>query len=546
MQRFILFISLTLFFSTSAVHAKRYALVIGNSNYGKEIGDLRNPVNDAQDMAALLKQKGFTVSILTNATQREMKSGINEFTKQLVEKDSMGLFFFAGHGIEVDGHNFLIPIGANINSESDVPYEGVDSGRVMGGMEASGNNLNLIILDACRNNPYARSFRSASKGLARIDPPKGSLILYATSPGDVAADGAGRNGLFTQHLLKAIAQSHQPVEKVFKITANKVFNDSGKRQLPWQSGVILGDFYFSKSKLKKVDDGSKNSENIFWTSIQGETQASFFRSYLKQYPKGNYVALANLKLQQYKEQPKQQKRVVEKVTTPKKDKKLVLKDAFLNMELVKIQAACFQMGGDEELSDEVPKHHVCINQNYEIGKYEVTQAQWQKVMGSNPAKFKAANNPVESVSWGDVQSFIKQLNEKTGLKYRLPTESEWEYACKAKKNQQYCGGDSIANVAWYDDNSNNRTHAVGEKQANAFGLHDMTGNVAEWVGDWYQHGYYEDSPKNDPQGATTGSSRVVRGGGWFSMDELGRTAARYRSNPKDKFSYVGFRLLRTQ
>ncbi|MDC9727746.1 MAG: caspase family protein [Methyloprofundus sp.] len=282
MRRFLLLISCVLFFSTTTAYAKRYALIIGNSQYGNEIGNLRNPVNDAQDMSALLKKKGFTVSTLTNATQREMKSSITQFTQQLTEKGSMGLFFFAGHGIEVDGHNFLIPIGANIQSESDVPYEGVDSGRVMGGMEASGNNLNLIILDACRNNPYARSFRSASKGLARIDPPKGSLILYATSPGDVAADGVGRNGLFTQHLLQAIDQSHEPVEKVFKITANKVFNESSKKQLPWQSGVILGDFYFSKNKSKKADVNTKNNENIFWASIQDETQPSFFNSYLKQ------------------------------------------------------------------------------------------------------------------------------------------------------------------------------------------------------------------------------------------------------------------------
>lgn len=128
----------------------------------------------------------------------------------------------------------------------------------------------------------------------------------------------------------------------------------------------------------------------------------------------------------------------------------------------------------------------------------------------------------------------------------MPTEAEWEYACRAKKSAQYCGSNSISSVAWYDDNSNHRAHAVGEKQANDFGLHDMTGNVAEWVGDWYQHGYYENSPVNDPQGALAGSSRVVRGGSWFSMNELGRTFARYRSNPDDKFSYVGFRLLRTQ
>jgi len=552
MLRILLITTLLFILPFTAVQAKRYALVIGNSDYGNAIGDLKNPVNDAKDMAAVLAKKGFSVTTLTNANQREMKESITQFTQQLVEKHSMGLFFFAGHGIEVDGHNFLIPIGAKINSESDVPYEGVDSGRVMGGMEASGNELNLIILDACRNNPYARSFRSASKGLARVDPPKGSLILYATSPGDVAADGTGKNGLFTQHLLKAIDQSHAPVEKVFKITANQVFKESNKKQLPWQSGVILGDFYFSQVDEKKpaASNSINNDENIFWASLQNETQASFFKSYLSKYPKGKYVSVANLKIQQYENALNTQK--LAKSNTPQASKKLRatdesnLRDAFLNMDFVSIKADCFKMGGGEELSDEVPAHRVCLTQDYVLGKYEVTQAQWQRIMGNNPSKFVSDDKPVESVSWNDVQTFIIKLNQQTGLSYRLPTEAEWEYACRAKENNSYCGSNAIADVAWYDDNSNNRSHEVGERKPNALGLYDMTGNVAEWVQDWYEHGYYESSALKNPQGSLKGTSRVVRGGSWSSFEDLGRAVARYRSHPDDKFNYLGFRLARTQ
>ena len=192
------------FMITQVSYAQRYALVIGNSNYGAEVGALKNPVNDAKDMSVLLKKKQFKVTTLLNANRREMKQSIAIFTKQLHEKNAVGLFFYAGHGVEVEGRNYLIPLGANINGEGDVEFEAVDAGRVMGGMEYAGNKLNMVILDACRNNPFARSFRSASRGLARMDPPKGSLILYATSPGEAAADGSGRNGVFTQHLLKAI------------------------------------------------------------------------------------------------------------------------------------------------------------------------------------------------------------------------------------------------------------------------------------------------------------------------------------------------------
>ena len=189
MQRLLL--SLLLIVLVPSAHAQRYALVIGNSNYGSNIGALKNPINDAKDMSALLRKKDFKVTTLTNANQRQMEQSIAQFSKQLNEKNAVGLFFFAGHGIEVGGRNYLIPLNANINGEGDVKYEAVDAGRVMSGMEYAGNNLNMIVLDACRNNPFARSFRSASRGLARMDPPKGSLVLYATSPGDVAADGSG-------------------------------------------------------------------------------------------------------------------------------------------------------------------------------------------------------------------------------------------------------------------------------------------------------------------------------------------------------------------
>ena len=253
----LLFTLLILALSINQVYANRYALVIGNSDYGADLGSLKNPVNDAYDMSTLLNEKGFSVIKLINASQREMEQGISKFTKQLNEKNSVGLFFFAGHGISLNGSNYLIPIGANIKGEGDVKYEAVDSGRVMSGMQYAGNNLNMVILDACRNNPFARNFRSISRGLVRVEPPKGSLVLYATSPGEVAADGNGRNGVFTQHLLAAMDTPNINIEQVFKVTANNVYNATNKNQLPWQTGVILGEFYFSE----KDSSGSKKINN---------------------------------------------------------------------------------------------------------------------------------------------------------------------------------------------------------------------------------------------------------------------------------------------
>ncbi len=307
-QRYLGVFILLSFFTVNTVYAQRYALVIGNSHYGRDLGNLSNPVNDASDMARLLKKKDFNVIKLTNATKKEMAQGIRRFTKQLQQKQAVGLFFFAGHGVEVGGRNYLIPVKANIETEAEVEFESIDSGRVMKGMELAGNNLNMIILDACRNNPYARSFRSASRGLAKSNPPKGSLILYATSPGEVASDGAGRNGLFTQHLLKAIDTPNITVEKVFKKTANGVYKAAAKKQLPWQSGVMLGDFYFSGQKMAVapkvkpigLSNNNQQAEIAFWQSIADKTSAAYFQSYLDQYPAGTYVNLARLELEKYR------------------------------------------------------------------------------------------------------------------------------------------------------------------------------------------------------------------------------------------------------
>ncbi len=179
--------------------------------------------------------------------------------------------------------------------------------------------------------------------------------------------------------------------------------------------------------------------------------------------------------------------------------------------MVSVPAGCFKMGSNNWRVDAQPIHRVCLTA-YEIGKYEITQDQWEKVMGTNPSRFKGSNKPVENVSWDDVQDFIRKLNQQTGQHYRLPTEAEWEYACRSGgRDQSYCGGNLALIVGWYRDNSGNTTHNVGQKQANGLGLYDMSGNVYEWVQDRYDEDYYSNSPTNNPRGPSGGSVRVRRG-----------------------------------
>jgi uncharacterized caspase-like protein len=221
---------------------KRIALVIGNASYS--VSPLTNPVNDARDIAAALRTVGFDVTLRENINQRQIVEEILGFGKKLCG-GGVGLFYFAGHGIQVGERNSLVPIGANIEKEEDVEFEAVDAGRVMAELAKAENNLNIIILDACRNNPFARSFRSSSRGLAYMSAPTGTVIAYATAPGSVASDGTGRNGLYTEELLKNIRQPGLRIEDVFKRVRAGVRGKTGGNQVPWESVSLEGDFYFT-------------------------------------------------------------------------------------------------------------------------------------------------------------------------------------------------------------------------------------------------------------------------------------------------------------
>ena len=240
----VLFVFLTPSISLSA-QDRRIALVIGNGAY--KSSSLRNPVNDATDIANTLRKLGFSVILKINANQRTMEESIRDFGKKL-RLGGVGLFYFAGHGLQVKGRNYLIPIAAEIYEETDIKYEAVDAGRALDVMDNAGNMLNIVILDACRDNPFARSFRSSTSGLARMDAPKGTLIAYSTSPGKVALDGSRRNSPYTEALLKNIQVPALTVEQVFKKTRKDIDIFTGGKQTPWESTSLIGDFYFNPER----------------------------------------------------------------------------------------------------------------------------------------------------------------------------------------------------------------------------------------------------------------------------------------------------------
>jgi uncharacterized caspase-like protein len=296
---------------------KRIALVIGNAKY--KDSPLVNPVNDAQDMAVALRSVGFQVIERTDATQKEMNRAITQFGEKL-NADTVALFYYAGHGVQVKGKNYLVPVDAEITGESSIRAETVDVDAVLDQLSAS--DLNVVILDACRNNPFERRFRSISGGLAQMDAPKGSLIAYATAPGKTAIDGSGRNGVYTQELLRQIRTPGLPLEAALKNVRRSVARATNDQQIPWESSSLTGDFYFNPGvgptpgsnaipsqvapDVRQGDPMPSRSspdtafqlsaDEELWRAATQANTLSGYESYLAEFPSGRYSSAAKLRM----------------------------------------------------------------------------------------------------------------------------------------------------------------------------------------------------------------------------------------------------------
>jgi formylglycine-generating enzyme required for sulfatase activity len=619
----ILFILALIYPSTlPAATEQRIALVIGNSDYSS--GPLKNPVNDATDLAAALKRTGFTVTLKKNANLQEMVESIEDFGNSL-KRSGVGLFYYAGHGVQVNNVNYLLPINARINKESDVRFQAVDVGRVLAEMENANNGLNIVILDACRDNPFGKSFRSATRGLAIVaNAPSGTFISYSTGAGQVARDGKGRNSPYTGALLENITKPGLTINKVFMNVRSKVKKETG--QVPWELTSLEGDFYFARvgtvaeeppaasavsepamGKLtvksnvggaKVYIDGAYEGEEPVSVSLKPGTYSIVLK-------KAGYPD-ASEDIRVEAGGAKTISIVMEKPAPPPVAETKtgdITRDPVTGMELVFVQGGCYQMGdafGDGD-ADEKPLHDVCVNDFY-LGKYEVTVGQFKRFVNETGYKTDGEKNtggvsgcfafdqddkeknwnwrdwaswkkpnkyqdnrddhPVSCVSWNDAQAFTDWLTRKGGKSYRLPTEAEWEYAARGgKETKNYWGNDKddacgYANVAdrtkLPNGSSWNQKHEctdgyafvapVGKFQPNAFGLYDMMGNVWEWCRDWYGERYYNDSPRNNPQGPSNGQYRVLRGGSWYFEPQFVRAAFRFRYVPAYRLSSYGFRL----
>lgn len=291
---FVLFFTIFGWCSQAFAQAQetRVALVIGNSNYKNS--PLKNPVNDARDMAAKLRGLGFTVIERNNLVVKQIGSTLREFRSKLTP-GSVALVYYAGHGLQIKGDNYFPTVDADITGEEDVPNQSLAMRQIMDVLGDAKTRLNLVFLDACRDNPYSRSFRSASKGLSKENAPSGTLISFATRPGSVAADGVGRNGLYTGALLEAMNNKGQPIEQVLKRVVTSVKAESKNLQEPWMEGSIEGDFCFGN--CVNVAQTNVSDDKAFWDSVKDSRNRAELMQYLRKFPNGLFYEEANKRIQ---------------------------------------------------------------------------------------------------------------------------------------------------------------------------------------------------------------------------------------------------------
>lgn len=514
---------------TASPPERRIALVIGNAIY-QYTTPLTNPANDAQDIVRVLKELQFQVMLKTDATLNTMADAIFAFGEQL-KGGGVGLFYYAGHGIQVKGENYLIPIDANVVREDEIKRKTINVKDILDKMDEAKSHLNLVFLDACRNNPFPRSVRAVSRGLTGMNAPSGTLLAFATNPDNVAADGNGRNGTYTKHLLHYITQPGLEVGMMLRKIRTAVKEETGGQQVPWENGSMEGEFYFTVlSGTPSIMPSLSPPQPTLPTSLSQVTETPSRPA--PPSPAGGTQVAGGV----YPGAPQ------------------TLRNS-LGMEFVLIPAGEFQMGSTDigAYEDEKPVYTVRLTKPFYLGKYEVTQVQWEAVMGNNPSRFKSdVPLPVENVSWQEVQEFIRRLNARErSTTYRLPTEAEWEYAARARSTKAYSFGNSqgalghypeLERYAWHKENSGNKTHSMRQLEPNGWGLYDMHGNVSEWVQDWA--GKYTQSMAVNPEGPSSGFYRVYRGGSWRSTASGCRSASRRREMPGYRSDDLGFRLLR--
>lgn len=493
----------------SQANTERAALVIGNANYPGLNVPLPYAIKDARAFAEELRRSEFRVDLKEDLNSEEMRRAIESFLNEL-QKDTAALIYFNGVAIQVAKQTYLIPINAPIWAEPDVRREGVNLDNLLAEMSRKGVKVKFVILDASRNNPIERRFRLPQIGLPPINLPQGTLAITSTAPGKVGSDIPAFNGddtgaatWFGSELIKQIRIPGANAEEAFGRVRDTFFRASNGQQAPSISSTLSERFVFRKAPPPPVTPP--------------------FRP-----------------------------------PTPSPPPQIVRKpgDSFRDCpdcgELVVVPAGAFEMGSTSEYED--PVHRVTIAKPFAMGRREVTFSEWDSCAASRACKpihdrgWGGGDRPVLGVAWFDTKEFLDWLSKKTGQRYRLPSEAEWEFAARAGTTTEYWWGRDVgvarANCRECNTGRPQQTLPVGSFQPNPFGLYDTAGNVAEWVEDCWNDDY-KGAP-TDGSAWTAGQCqlRVLRGGGFSSQARYLRTTSRFRYDANVRFLENGFRVLR--
>lgn len=543
---------------------QKVALIIGNGDY-VEITKLKNPKNDAKLIGDTLRAIGFQVISRYDVTQAGMETAFREFAKTL-GPNSVALFYYAGHGLQIGGKNYLVPTDYNAQQKVGGLW---DVGAALDSISGK-SRMNIIVLDSCRDTP--KGFYESLQGNPGFtefrNTPDGTFVAFSTSPGKTASDGSGENSPYAEILAESLRWRPAQLEQVFMYTQLRVEENTGGKQVPWRNSSTKALFFFTPDKVALAPSVPSVIQGKLPTALVGGLQNFQFNvPYLNE--RGTLLG----------QKPGTAKRFVEKL-------------GFVPLEMIQINGGRFLMGATEKevsdalalakqfdefdaetyevLSAELPRHGVNVKGFY-MSRYEITQAQFAAVMDGLPPiqpPFRGANMPVVNVTWTEANEFCAKLSRATGRLYRLPTEAEWEYAARGGTDTPFPFGETInQQVAAYNwaipynkaprgTRRNAPTEVGALNSTNAFGLQDMNGNVWEWVAD-YWHSDYDGAPVNgdswdEPQAIDSDdpdevdaidSSRVARGGAWFSPASRLRSASRYRYSPIIRASSLGFRVV---
>jgi formylglycine-generating enzyme required for sulfatase activity len=542
---------------TTPAESRRVALVIGNGSYPQS--PVASAPGDARAFADVLREGGFDVVYAENAKRTEIEAAIGAFTKKL-GWGVTAVVYFGGHAVQYQDRNFLLAIDSKIATEADVRAQGIDIDLILDPLIVSRPAGCVVILDAARKNPWQQAVSSRLRGLSNQAPITGLTVIYPVAPGDVVGDAPREANLFAVELVKSAKVQGLSFKEVFRRVRTSVAQATHDRQIPWESSPSPQEPVISSTR--KPVRAADPLELGFWETIKGSGSAADFKAYLDSYPDGPFAATARTRLQQIeaknepKSETKNETKIETKPTAPAPAApQSAIRDCPQCPEMVLIQAGTFEMGSSEMFDFEAPVHQVSIRKAFYIGRREVTFEEWDACFVEGGCKQKPddrglgrARRPVTDLDWDDTKSYLAWLSQKTGRTYRLPSESEWEYAARAGTTTTYPWGRTVekdkANCLGCTSDPVKKAIDTGSFPPNAFGIYDMAGNAAEWVEDCWSDNYrgapIDGSAWIKPQCR----ERVLRGGSFNNDPRYLRSAARFKYDHDVRFYTNGFRVVR--